>query len=107
MVVKVSPSEGKTGRHLESLRKAEKAWVGTTEIETKTPCKEKPDPYLPHGVWAMILWRLWVFALLIAYINLKMGNDYVFETSERFRSMIDNAEFQAVKTHKELLTMDS
>ena len=96
MVVKVSPSEGKTERHLESLRKAEKAWVGTNETQTKT-CKEKLDPYLPHGVWAMILWRLWVFALLIAYINLKMGNDYVFETSERFRSMIDNAEFQAVK----------
>ena len=102
MVVKVSPSEGKTERHLESLRKAEKAWVGTNETQTKT-CKEKLDPYLPHGVWAMILWRLWVFALLIAYINLKMGNDYVFETSERFRSMIDNAEFQAVKTHKDLL----
>ena len=102
MVVKVLPSEGKKETQLDSLRKAEKAWLGENGRERKT-CKERLDPFLPHGIWAKVLYRLSIFALLISYINLKMGNDYVFETSERFRSMINDEDFQAVKTHKDLL----
>ena len=63
MVVKVSPSEGKTGRHLESLRKAEKAWVGTNETQTKTSCKEK----LEFASWCLGNDIVEIVGICIAY----------------------------------------
>ena len=105
MTSKVKPSE----KNLENLRKAEQAWLGggidddkknvntkknksktkknETEKEKKT-CKEKIYDRLPHGFWFMIIYRIGIFLALILYINLKMGNDFIYEASEKFRTIV-------------------
>jgi hypothetical protein len=50
----------------------------------------------------MIIYRIGIFLALILYINLKMGNDFIYEASEKFRTIVTDESFENVKTQGDL-----
>lgn len=114
--MKVNPVDS-SNTNLEKLRKAEVAWSGNdvdnyssnkvkntkkSSAVKKKLCRERINDHLPHGHWLVIIYRMGIFITLILYINLKMGNDYVFEVSEKYRSIVPDKYFENVKTHADL-----